>query len=494
MIAIRHVRHALLSLLVATTMAAASDLSDDLSARRLRLLDRLGPEAILVVTSAPTRRYSLDIDYEYRQDSNLYYLTGIAQPETMLILLPGGTTRRELLFVKDQDPSREHWTGHLLTRAEATARSGIQTVLATSQFDDVVSALLSRRTPTGVDPADTMPFFDALSNGRARLALPLEIGRSGDPLTPTQDLARRLRERFVGFQTVDATPTLSDLRVIKTPFEQQLLRKAADISADAHLAGMRTARPGAYEYEVRAAIEAVQRSRGALSTAYPSIVGSGPNATTLHYPSADRQMKSGDLLLVDAACNYEYMAPDITRTYPVNGTFSPEQRALYEIVLQAQDAALAVATPGSSLADIHNKAADVLKNGLLKLGLITDTSGSQYRLWFTHGATHYIGIDVHDVGDNRRMLQPGMAFTIEPGLYIRQSALDALPQTPENITLIKSAQSMVQKYEGLGVRVEDSFIVDLHGVVQRLSGAVPRTVEAIEAFLRSRPASTGASR
>ncbi|MEQ1870181.1 MAG: aminopeptidase P family protein [Vicinamibacterales bacterium] len=494
MIAIRHGLHALTCLLVATVLAAASDLSDDLSARRLRLLERLGPDAILVVTSAPARRYSLDIDYEYRQDSNLYYLTGIAQPETMLILLPGGRARRELLFVKDQDPSREHWTGHLLTRAEATARSGIQTVFATSQFDDVVSALLSRRTPTGVDPADTAPFFDALSNGRARLALPLEIGRSGDPLTPTQDLARRLRERFVGFQTVDATPTLSELRVIKTPFEQQVLRKAADISADAHLAGMRAARPGAYEYEVRAAIEAVQRTRGALSTAYPSIVGSGPNATTLHYSSADRQMRSGDLLLVDAACNYEYMAPDITRTYPVNGTFSAEQRALYEIVLQAQDAALAVATPRSSLADIHNKAVDVIKSGLLKLGLITDTSGNQYRLWFTHGATHYIGIDVHDVGDNRRGLQPGMAFTIEPGLYIRQSALDALPLTPENISLIKSVQPMVQKYEGLGVRVEDSFIVDVHGTVQRLSSAVPRAVEAVEAFLRSRPASTGASR
>ncbi len=491
MLATYHLRHALAIVLTAASFSAADDLSDDLTARRARLMERLGAETMLVVTSAPPRRYSLDIDYEYRQDSNLYYLTGIAQEGTSLLLLPGNTERREILFVKDQDPAQEHWRGRLLTRAEATARSGIQTVLSSTQFDDVVAAMLSRRAAGGITEKDATVFFDALGAGRARVALTLDTARPGEPLTPTQERARQLRDRFVGFQAIDATPLLTDLRLIKTPYEQRVLRKATDISADAQIAGMRTARPGVYEYEVKAAIEAVHRGRGALSWAYPSIVGSGPNATILHYPASDRKMTAGDLLLVDAACNYEYMSPDITRTYPISGTFTNEQKALYGIVLRAQDEALRVATVGRSLADVHDKAAEVIKDGLLKLGLVTDTSGNQYRMWFTHGATHYIGIDVHDVGDNRRPMQAGMAFVIEPGIYIRQSALDALPRTPENAALIEKLQPMVRKYEGIGVRVEDSFLLDAQGP-QRLSAAVPRTISEIEAFMRQRPStSTG---
>src|SRR5262245_53396342 len=192
---------------------------------------------------------------------------------------------------------------------------------------------------------------------------------------------------------------------------------------------MRAARPGAYEYEVQAAIEAVHRGRGAVSWAYPSIVGSGPNATILHYPDSGRQMKDGDLLLVDAACNFEYMSPDITRTYPINGRFSAAQRDIYNVVLAAQDDALKAATEGSSIAAIHDRPVEAIKAGLLPLGLITDTRSDQYRMWFTHSATHYIGIDVHDVGERTRALRPGMAFVIEPGIYVRQIALDVLPKT-----------------------------------------------------------------
>jgi Xaa-Pro aminopeptidase len=301
----------------------------------------------------------------------------------------------------------------------------------------------------------------------------------------------RLRDRYAGFQTIDAMPLLTDLRLVKTSYELELLRKAAAISVDAQLAGMRAAHPGAYEYEVKAAIEAVQRGRGAVSWAYPSIVGSGPNATILHYPEGDRQMQAGDLLLVDAACNYAYMSPDITRTYPVSGRFSAVQKDLYRIALQAQDEAAAEARVGSSLAAIHNRAAAVIKAGLLKLGLITDTTGEQYRMWFTHGTSHFIGIDVHDVGERTRPLQAGMTFTIEPGIYIRQSVIDGLPRTPENLALIEKIQPAVRKYADLGVRVEDSFLLLDSGAV-RLTGAVPRTIEEIEAFLRNRPAAATA--
>ena len=478
--------------LLATAIAArSSDLTDDLSARRARLMERLGPDALLIVTSAPIRTYSLDIDYEYRQDSNLYYLTGITQADTMLVLMPGNATRREVLFVKDRDPEQEHWRGRLLSRQEATERSGIRTVMSAAQFEAFLAAVLTRSGFGAVDDKEAARFFEALGAGRARLAAPIDGGGVKDPLTPMQQLIARLRERYAGFQTIDATPLLTDLRLVKTPYEQEVLRKASAISADAQLAGMRVARPGAYEYEVKAAIEAVQRGRGAVSWAYPSIVGSGPNATILHYPDADRQMQAGDLLLVDAACNYGYMSPDITRTYPVGGTFSAAQKDLYRIVLQAQDEAVTEARVGSSLAAIHNRAAAVIKAGLLKLGLITDTSGEQYRMWLTHGTSHYVGIDVHDVGERTRPLQAGMAFTIEPGIYIRQNVLDALPKTAENLALIEKIQPAVRKYAELGVRVEDSFLLQDDGAV-RLTGSVPRTIEDIEAFMRKRPAAATA--
>jgi len=480
-----------LALLVNAGAARSNDLSDDLTARRARLMERLGPDALVIVTSAPARPYSLDIDYEYRQDSNLYYLTGITQADTMLVLMPGNAMRREILFVKDRDPVQEHWRGRLLSREQATERTGIRTVLSTSQFEPFLAAMLTRSGFSPVDEQEAAHFFEALADGRGRVAAPIDGGGVKDPLTPTQQLLARLRERFAGFQTIDASPLLTDLRLVKTAYELEVLRKAAAISADAQLAGMRAARPGAHEYEVKAAIEAVHRSRGAVSWAYPSIVGSGPNATILHYPEGDRQMQAGDLLLVDAACNYGYMSPDITRTYPVSGTFSAAQKDLYQLALQAQDEAFAEARVGSSLAAVHNRAVAVIKAGLLKLGLITDTTGDQYRMWFTHGTSHYIGIDVHDVGERTRPLQAGMTFTIEPGLYIRQTVLDGLPRTPENLALIEKIQPAVRKYADLGVRVEDSVLILESGAV-RLTGSVPRTIEEIEAFLRKRPAAATA--
>jgi Xaa-Pro aminopeptidase len=471
------------ALLVAA--ASASDLSADLAARRARAMERLGPDAMLVVLSAPTRPYSLDVDYEYRQDSNLYYLTGIVQDETMLVLMPGNQKRREVLFVKNRDAAREHWTGRRLSHEDATARSGVETVFATSEFEAFLAAMLTGRPYGTVDASDARAFFEALGSGRARVAMLLEPGGLNEAPTPTQDLARRIRERYVGFQVVDATKILTALRLVKTPYEQRVLVKATDISAEAQMAGMRAARPGVYEYEVKAAIEHVHRRRGAVSWAYPSIVGSGPNATILHYPEGDRLMQAGDLLLVDAACNFDYMSPDITRTYPISGAFTQAQKDIYAVVLAAQDEALKEAREGRSLKGIHDRTVEVIKGGLLKLGLITDTSGDQYRMWFTHGTSHYIGIDVHDVGERTEPLKPGMTFVIEPGIYVRQGALDALPRTAENLALIEKIQPAVKKYADIGIRIEDSFLLEPTGP-RRLSGAVPRTIEEVEAFMRQR--------
>src|SRR5215471_233639 len=469
-----------LVLLAVAAVARASELGDDLKARRARVMEKLGPDAIAILWSAPSARYSLDVDYEYRQDSNLYYLTGVTQEETILVLMPGNASKREVLFVWDRNPVREHWTGHRLTHEEATERSGIETVLDASQFDSFVAAVLDRRGFGAVDSKEAAKFFDALAAGRGRMALTLDSGRSlNEPLTPALEFARKVRDRFVGFQIADATPILTALRVVKTPYERKVLITSLEISSEAQMAGMRAARADAYEYEVVAAIEAVHRSRGAVSWSYPSIVGSGPNATVLHYHSGERQMHTGDLVLVDAAANYQYASGDITRAYPVSGSFTQPQKDIYQIVLRAQDEGMKVAKAGSTLEDIHKKTVEVIKEGLLKLGLITDTSGDQYRMWYTHGSTHYIGLDVHDVGDRRAPLAPGMSFVIEPGIYIRQAALDGLPRTPENNALIEKIQPAVTKYADIGVRVEDSFLLEESGL-RRLSAPVPRSIEELE--------------
>jgi Xaa-Pro aminopeptidase len=363
-------------LLLAPSAARASDFGDDLHARRARLMERLGADAMLVLWSAPTARYSLDIDYEYRQDSNLYYLTGLTQDATILVLMPGNTSRREILFVRDRDPVQEHWRGRTLGADDARARTGIETVETTSRFDTFVAAILSGRGWGAITAEEASRFFGALSAGHAHVALALESGRGmADPPSLPLQFARKIRERFVGFDTIDAMPALEDLRTVKTPYERQVLVKSLEISNEAQLAGMRATRPNAYEYEVKAAIEAVHRGRGAVSWSYPSIVGSGPNATILHYPDGDRQMLAGELLLVDAACNYGYMAGDITRTYPVSGTFSSLQKDVYGLVLQAQQEGIRAARPGASLQDIHAATVDVIKAGLLRLGLISTGTG-----------------------------------------------------------------------------------------------------------------------
>jgi len=470
---------------LATAMPVrASELSDDLAARRGRVMDRLGPDAILILWSAPTIRYSPDVDYVYRQDSNLYYLTGLAQPETMLVLMPGNDgVRREILFVKDRNPAQEHWSGRVLSIDEARSRTGIGTVLTNSQFEPFVTAMLNRRGHAPVGAMEAARFFDAVSAGRAKVGLVLDPKRgANDPPTAPSEFARQIRDRVAGVAISDVTKILADLRLLKTSYERKVLAASFDISTAAHLAGMRTTRPGAYEYEVKAAVEAVHYGRGA-APGYPSIVGSGPNATILHYPEGGRQMQAGELLVVDAACTLEYLTGDVTRTYPVGGAFSPTQKDIYEIVLRAQEEGIRAAKPGASLQDVHRRTVEVIKAGLFKLGLITDVSGEQYRIWYTHGASHYIGIDVHDVGETSHPLEPGMTFTIEPGIYIRQIALDALPRTPENLAFIEKVQPAVRKYLDIGVRIEDSFLLDESGL-RNLSAALPKTIADIEALMR----------
>ena len=476
----------------------AAELRADLAARRAKAMAALGPETVLVAFSAPTRVYSADVDYEYRQDSNLLYLTGITQEETILVLIPGAKTAKEIIFTRDPEPRREHWEGHTLSPVEVTAASGITDHFPLPTFEQFMEGLLAgspmyvhHRTPASdLDgKAEWATFIAAVKAGKARLGILERVGPQAggrgaapnQPFTPAPGSraawAMDLAAKYPGVTPFNATSIVTTLRQVKTPYEQKVLKRSVEISAEAHLEGMKAARPGRWEYEVEAAIEYWYLKNGAMSWGYPSIVGSGPNATILHYGASSRQMKDGDLLLVDAAGNFQGLTGDITRTYPVNGRFTPAQREIYELVLRAQEAGMAAAKLGAPTNGIAQACRAVFTEGLLKLGLITAADPAQVSRWATHGPTHGIGVDVHDpLGQT---LVAGSAFVIEPGLYIREAALNQLPRTPENDQFIQKVRPMVQKYKDIGVRIEDSFLMTEQGLV-RLSTKAPRLVVEIE--------------
>ncbi|MEO8501801.1 MAG: aminopeptidase P N-terminal domain-containing protein [Vicinamibacteria bacterium] len=484
---LRRLVSAAVLLAAASSLVHAGEYQDDLKARRAGALRKLDAGTVMIAWSAPPRVYSTDVNYEYRQDSSLLYLTGLDQEETILVLMPGASTKKEVIFVREPNARREHWNGHTLTKEEVTAQTGIETVYFVSQFEPFITSMFNARN-FGLRRGETTTEWNAFQGevkaGRGRLALLF-----GPRPSPSQELpeiylwANRFRDRFFGVVLVDAKPIVDELRQVKTPYEQKILEKSVLISSNAHKAGMKAAAPGKFEHEVEAAIEEVYLANGAMSWGYPSIVGSGPNSTILHYEASSRKMEPGDLLLVDAAGSYQGLTGDITRTYPVSGTFSPVQKEIYQLVLAAQNAAMGAALPGNKTAEIEKASEEVIKNGLLKLGLITDVKSEQFRTWYTHGISHWIGMDVHDVGEYERPLAPGMAFTIEPGLYFRQQALDDMPDTPASRAFKEKVAPAFAKYKGLGVRIEDSFLLTDSGL-KRLSSGVPRTVEEVEAWLK----------
>jgi Xaa-Pro aminopeptidase len=462
----------------------ATALTADLRARRAATLAALGTDAALVLWSAPRRVYSTDTDYEFRQESNLLYLTGVDQPDTTLVLVSTPNGPREFLFIRAADPFRELWEGRVLTSDEAREHSGVQQVFAqrrTEAFDQFIAGLFGGGSSSAVPE-----FSAAVAAAGARLFLldrmPSQGGEPSDPdAVPRVRWARTLLQQFPTVRVMHAAPVLLRQRSIKTGYEQNLLRRSVEISAEAHVEGMKAARPGRWEYEVEAAIEHWFHTNGALSWGYPSIVASGPNATTLHYNKSTRQMKDGDLLLVDAAGNYQGLTGDITRTYPVNGRFTPEQRALYELVLRSLEAAVLAATPGADLSVLSQATRRELGAGLLELGLVTDPQAAngqseQISWWFPHSPTHGIGTDVHDP---LYRLDPGAAFVIEPGLYIRPDTIERLSQDPRYREAVERLRPAVQRYANIGIRIEDSFIMTSTGP-ELLSGKAPKRVVEIE--------------
>jgi Xaa-Pro aminopeptidase len=427
-------------------------MSVDFSLRRQRVRDAIG-DAALVVFAAPHLLRNNDVEHEWRQESDFHYLSGFDEPESVLVLR-GGSEPRFVLFVRPRDVEREAWDGPRAGVEGAVAEYGADAAYPLSELAEQLPSLLGN--------AESIHY----GLGRTR--------SNDDVVLSALERVRRLARRGVGCprSIVDPSLVLHEQRLIKTPDEIACMERAVAITAVGHLAVMAQSKPGMYEYEAEALLRGAFRQQGSERHAYPPIVGSGPNATILHYRKNDRRMLAGDLLLVDAGSEYDYYASDVTRTFPVSGTFTAPQRAAYELVLEAELQAIAAVRPGVTLDDVHRVAATVLAQGLIDLGLIEGPleqalEAERHKPWFMHRTSHWLGMDVHDVGSyyverKPRPLAPGMVLTVEPGLYF--TAGD---------------ERVREEFRGIGIRIEDDVLVTESGA-RVLSEAIPKHIDAVE--------------
>ena len=469
----------------------------ELRARRERVAAMLGPNSMLVLFSAEPRVYTNDVDYEFRQENNLYYLTALRQKGATLVLLTGAQgPPREILFLPRRNPARETWDGRMYSPEEARAVSGIGEIWGDRQFEPFMTAVRARRAFTpglgGVllsEPSTQQPTAQALealyaATAKNDAALYLLLNTDNDREYEREQAFAAVWSgaNAGGFSVRSAWNVFAELRMRKSPYELRLLQHAVDISIEGHQRAQAVAGRSQWEYEVEAELDYTYKRRNADNWGYPSIVGCGPNGTTLHYQESQGRVRPGDLLLMDAGAEYEHYSADVTRTFPVSGKFTAAQAEVYNVVLAAQEAAFRVIKPGAELSDVHNAATEVIKDGLFRLGLITEKNSLQYRVWYMHGTSHWLGMNVHDVSVRGAKLDAGMVFTVEPGIYVRPDALDHLPKSAENDKFIAAVRPAFEKYKGVGVRIEDDVVVTPDGF-RNLSVALPRTIADIEAFI-----------
>ncbi|PLZ20120.1 Xaa-Pro aminopeptidase [Fischerella thermalis] len=427
--------------------------------RREALMAKIG-NGTAIFRSAPTAVMHNDVEYNFRQDSDFFYLTGFNEPQAVAILAPHHPEHRFVLFVQPKDREQEIWSGY---------RCGVEAAKEIYGADEAYPiAELDEKLPQYLEKADRI--YYRLGRDRAF---------NDKILNHWQRLMRTYPKRGTGPIAIeDTSPILHSMRLIKSQAELELMRKAADIAVEAHNHAMQFTAPGLYEYEVQAEIEHIFRKRGAMGPAYPSIVASGVNACVLHYVENNRQMQDKELLLIDAGCAYAYYNSDITRTFPVGGKFTPEQKILYEIVLAAQKQAIAQVQPGNPYNLFHDTAVRVLTEGLVEIGILKGEidkliEEEKYKPFYMHRTGHWLGLDVHDVGvyqhgDNPQILQPGQVVTVEPGLYIVPDTKPAEDQ-PE----------IDQRWVGIGIRIEDDVLVTPTGN-EVLTAGVPKEIEDLE--------------
>ncbi len=423
--------------------------------RRDALAEKLG-NAIAIVPAAIHHLRNNDAEYEYRQHSDFYYLTGFNEPEAVLIVAPG-REQRDTLFLRRRDREQEIWTGKRLGVEAAPSTLRLDAAFAIEELDERLGPMLV---------------------GFERLAYAFGRDEAFDRRVHAALAAARHAVRRGGkapIEFIEPGAIVHEMRLRKSEQEIELMRRAGEITRKGHIAGMRATHPGMWEYELEAVIEYAYRMDGSPANAYPSIVAGGANATILHYNSNREQLKDGTLVLVDSAAEFELYAADVTRTWPVNGRFSAEQRAIYEIVLAAQKASIEEVRPGKPFRAYHETAVRVLCEGLVDIGLlegkVEDLIASEgYRDFYPHNTGHWLGMDVHDVGryrdssDNWRILEPGMVMTVEPGIYVQQDVnVDA-------------------RWKGIGVRIEDDILCSASGP-ENLTPGIPKEIDELESIV-----------
>ncbi|PCH61552.1 MAG: Xaa-Pro aminopeptidase [Gammaproteobacteria bacterium] len=424
--------------------------------RRQRLIDIMGADSIAVLPNAKVSTRNRDVDYIFRSDSNFHYLSGFDEPESVLVIVPGRPHGEYLIFCRERDLDKEIWDGYRAGQEGAIEQFGADDSYPYSDLNDILPGLLEGKEKVYYTMGN-VPTFDHRMVGWLNHLR--NASRQGMH-SPTE--------------IVELDHVLNELRLFKSSAEIKAMRTAAEISVQSHIRAMQFTQVGKWEYQVEAEIIHEFMKNDCRSPAYPSIVGGGENGCILHYIENNHRLKNNDLLLIDAGAEYDYYAADITRTFPVNGKYTPAQKALYNLVLDAQKAAIAEVKPGNHWNQPHEAAVRVLTEGLLKLGLLngkleTLIEKEQYREFYMHRTGHWLGMDVHDVGDYKiggewRLLEPGMVLTVEPGLYIRN---------PENIA---------KKWHFIGIRIEDDVLVTKTGNEVLTQGA-PKEVDEIEALM-----------
>ncbi len=441
----------------------------ELAKRRKQVADAMVDNSMLIMFSADSKLYTNDVDYVYRQENNLYYLTALKQNGVMFVMMKNGGDVKEILFLPKRNPQLETWNGRMYSNEDATRLSGINTIVDTRVFKGFLEAVKNKKAFTTED--------ESFSN----LFVPknLYILQGNNREFPNEnEFADSLQE----FDVRNAIPIFAKLRLVKSPYEIKLMRHAIAITNEGIMRAMGMIDKADWEYEVQAEVEYTFRRRNADFWGYPSIVGCGANATTLHYVESQGKVNKGDLMLMDVGAEYDHYTADITRTFPVSGKFTKEQADIYKIVYDAQEAAAAKLKPGATVGEASFAARQVIIDGLYKLGLITEKNSNQYRLWYMHGWGHWIGMNVHDVGNAGTPLLEGMMTTNEPGIYIREDALDYLDDTPENKAFIAKVKPVFEKYKNIGVRIEDDMLITKTGV-EWMTKDLPRKLEDVEAFM-----------
>lgn len=420
--------------------------------RRKAFIEKMQPESVAIFRSAPELERSPGMELPYRQNSEFYYLTGLEEPEALCLLAPNHEEHHFVLFVRPRNPIMEAWTGKRIGVEGAIDTYGAQAAYTLEQVDE--------KLPGYLKGMSTLYYNNGCSQAFDVQAI---------------ELLKRYHIASAITSLTNPSVIVDDMRLIKDAQELDMMRKAAALSAEAHKEAMKAVRPGMYEYELQAVLEYVFRKHGSRRDAYESIIGSGPNGTILHYNENSRRIEDGDLVMIDAGAEYGYYAADISRTFPANGHFSLEQRAIYEIVLDAELKAIEAIQPGKTLQDIHNVTVEVITRGLMELGILHGEydkilEEKRYTQFYMHSAGHWLGLDVHDRGPYNvkgkwRELAPGMVLTIEPGIYVTEGIEGVDP-----------------KYWNIGIRVEDDVLVTEHGC-EVLTTQVPKTIADIEALM-----------